>query len=108
MSHDTLIMLVTLSNAVFTSCRIVAHVPQLIAVVRDRCGAGAISVSSWVLFTFANASNGAYALVLADDVAMCLINLASGSLCAAVATVAAIKQRRFRRAGAVSGSLYAR
>ena len=85
---------VTLANAVFTAFRIAAHVPQLIAVLRDPCGARAISVGSWVMFAVANLSNAVYALVIAGDWLMFGINLLSTASCAAIAIVAACKQRR--------------
>lgn len=97
MSHDTLVVLVTLANAAFTCCRIGAHVPQLIAVVRDTCGARAISLGSWCMFTLANASNAVYALVVAGDRPMFAINAISAASCLAIATAAAVKQRRWSR-----------
>ena len=35
--------------------------------LRDPCGARAISVGSWTVFAMANGSNGIYALVMASD-----------------------------------------
>lgn len=104
MHNDTLMVAVTIANAVFTTCRIAAHVPQLIAVVRDRCGASAISVGSWILFTLANASNAVYALVMAGDWTMFGINGISTISCAAIAIVAWIKQARFRAVASASAS----
>ena len=97
MTHDTLTMIVTLANAVFTTFRIVAHVPQFIAIVRDRCGAGAISISSWTMFTLANGSNAAYALVAAGDITMSVINGISTLSCIAIVIASVIKQREYRR-----------
>lgn len=95
MDHAALLpVVVTAANALFTTLRIVAHVPQLIAVVRDPCGARAISVSSWVLFALANGSNAMYALVIASDRLMFTINLISTLSCVAIAVVARTKQRR--------------
>lgn len=94
MDQELLHAVVTIANAGFTAFRIAAHVPQLIAVVRDPCGARAISVASWVMFAMANASNGVYALVMANDWLMFAINLASAASCTAVAGVAFAKQRR--------------
>ena len=95
MDHAALLpVVVTGANALFTTLRIVAHVPQLIAVVRDPCGARAISVSSWVLFALANGSNAMYAQVIASDRLMFAINLVSTVSCAAIAIVSRIKQRR--------------
>ena len=97
MDQQSLHIVVTLANAAFTAFRIAAHVPQLIAVLRDPCGARAISVGSWVMFAVANLSNGVYALVIAGDWLMFGINLLSTASCAAIAIVAACKQRRAAR-----------
>jgi len=84
MDQQTLHVVVTIANATFTTFRIAAHVPQLLAVVRDTSGARAISVGSWVMFAIANLSNAVYALVIADDWLMFGINLLSTASCAAI------------------------
>lgn len=93
MEQQTLHVVVTIANATFTTFRIAAHMPQLLAVVRDTSGARAISVGSWVMFAIANLSNAVYALVIADDWLMFGINLLSTASCAAIGVVAACKQR---------------
>lgn len=104
MNHELAASLVTAANVGFTCCRIAAHVPQLIAVIRDQSGARAISVSSWTMFAMANSSNAIYALVLVSDWLMFAINLLSAMSCLIVATVAFIKQRRTRAAPVCSNS----
>ena len=94
MDQDFTHVAVTMANVVFTTFRIAAHVPQLIAIVRDPCGARAVSVSSWLMFAMANASNAAYALVIASDWLMFAINLASAASCTLIASIAGCKQRR--------------
>jgi hypothetical protein len=100
MDQDLFHLAVTVANAAFTSFRIAAHVPQLIAVMRDSCGARAISASSWVMFAIANLSNAVYALVIAGDWLIFGINLVSTASCASIATVTLVKQRRFDRKNA--------
>ena len=104
MNQDLLHSLVIGANVLFTSFRIAAHVPQLIAVIRDPGDARAISVTSWTMFAMANSSNAVYALVLVSDWLMFTINLLSTTSCLVVASVAFIKQRRARAALACSSS----
>ena len=94
MNHDLVVSLVMSLNMFFTLLRVVANVPQLIAVVRDPCGARAISVGSWAVFSMANASNGVYALVMASDRTMFALNLVSAMSCGTIAVTALIRQRR--------------
>ncbi len=98
MNQDLLHSLVIGANVLFTSFRIAAHVPQLIAVIRDPGDARAISVTSWTMFAMANSSNAVYAAMLASDGLMWGINLLSAVSCMTVAGVAWSKQRRARRA----------
>jgi|GEM_PF-3178436 len=107
MDQQTLHVVVTIANATFTTFRIAAHVPQLLAVVRDTSGARAISVGSWVMFAIANLSNAVYALVIADDWLMFGINLLSTASCAAIGGVAVCKQRRVSRLAEKSPSRHA-
>jgi hypothetical protein len=97
MNQDLLHSLVIGANVLFTSCRIAAHVPQLVAIVRDPGDARAVSVSSWTMFAMANSSNAVYAAMLASDGLMWCINLISAVSCMTVAGVAWHKQRRASR-----------
>jgi len=96
MNASMLPALVTTANAAFTLLRVAANVPQLIAILRDPCGARAISVGSWFVFGSANGCNGLYAFVIAGDHAMFAINCLSALSCTTIAVTAWIKQRRAR------------
>ena len=98
MNQDLMTFIVTAANIAFTGFRIVAHVPQMLAVVRDPHGARAVSVTSWAMFAMANSSNAVYALVLVSDRLICAINLLSAASCMTVAGIAFFKQRRARHA----------
>ena len=97
MNHDLLPAAVTAANMLFTGFRIVAHVPQLIAVIRDPDGARSIAISSWAMFAMANSSNAVYALVLASDWAMALINLLSALSCASIVAITVFKRWQLAR-----------
>lgn len=98
MNHDLLVSIAIWTNLVFTGLRVAANGPQLLAVLRDPCGARAISVGSWTVFAMANASNGVYALVLAADPLMFAVNAVSALSCGTIAAVACVRQRQARGA----------
>ncbi len=53
--------------AVSNSARVVAYVPQMVRVARDREGAAGVSCLTWVLFAVSNLSTVAYAILVVDD-----------------------------------------
>lgn len=59
--------------AVSNSVRVVAYVPQIVRLARDREGAAAISCLTWVMFAVSNLSTVAYAVVVLDDWRMAAI-----------------------------------
>ena len=59
--------------AVSNCVRVVAYVPQIVRLARDREGAAAISCLTWVLFAVSNLSTVAYAVVVVDDWRMAAI-----------------------------------
>jgi hypothetical protein len=63
----TLTDLSMVAFALLNGARIVAYVPQIICVGRDRHGAAAVSLMTWGLFTVANVATVSYALVVSGD-----------------------------------------
>jgi len=59
--------------AVSNSVRVVAYVPQIVRVARDRDGAAAVSCLTWLLFAVSHLSTVAYAVVVIDDWGMATI-----------------------------------
>src|SRR5258707_13346183 len=53
--------------ALLNAARIVAYVPQIICVRRDRNGAAGVSLVTWGLFTLANLATVSYALTVSSD-----------------------------------------
>jgi uncharacterized membrane protein len=83
--------------AIFTLCnslRVVAYVPQIAKVTRDRSGAQAISFATWGLFLVSHASAAAYALVNKDDWAMAAMFLGNALGCATILLIATWKRSR--------------
>jgi hypothetical protein len=53
--------------------RLLAYIPQIMAIVRDHHGAEAISCVTWTLFAFAHLSTVVYGWLVAGDVCMVLV-----------------------------------
>ncbi|HEY8567184.1 MAG TPA: hypothetical protein VIL65_16925 [Beijerinckiaceae bacterium] len=87
----------------FTACntlRVLAYLPQILRILRDREGATAISYTTWGLFTVSNLSTVAYALATVQDMAMALVFGFNTLSCLAILGLTAWK-RHHLGAGAV-------
>jgi uncharacterized protein with PQ loop repeat len=74
------IMLFAVSNSV----RVVAYVPQIVRVIRDREGAAAVSCTTWLLFAVSHMSTVAYALLVIGDWRMAIVFAANLLCCLAI------------------------
>ncbi len=59
--------------AVTNMVRVLAYVPQILRVARDRDGAAAVSCLTWLMFAVSHLSTVAYALIVVDDWRMAAI-----------------------------------
>lgn len=64
--------------------RILAYLPQIIAIARDSGRAKAVSCSTWSLFFVSNLSSALYAGLLSADAAMTLAFAANTACCAVI------------------------
>jgi hypothetical protein len=99
----TLANLTLTAFSFFNALRIVSYLPQILRVARDAYGATAISYSTWAMWTCANLSTGAYAMVNLQDAWLALVSLVNTAGCLAVILLTAWKRRRFRRLAARVG-----
>lgn len=86
--------------ALFAACnsaRVLAYIPQVVRVARDRDGARAISCLTWGSFMVANLSTVAYALIVVSDWRMAAIFGSNTLCCLVVVTLTACKRVRLRR-----------
>lgn len=85
--------------ALFVACngvRSIAYLPQIVQLARDRDGAVAVSCLTWGLFTFANASTVAYALIVTGDLMIALTFSLNMLCCLSIVSLAACKRRSTR------------
>lgn len=81
----------------FNLLRLASYFPQILAVVRDRQGATAISFSCWSIWVGANGSTAAYAWVNLGDGWLAAVHFFNAACCATVLLLAILKRRDWRR-----------
>jgi hypothetical protein len=89
-----------LALGAFTLCnsvRVLAYVPQIALIHRDRTGAAAVSYSTWGLFSASHLSTVAYAALALEDPKMALVFMANTACCAAILGLTFFKRRRYRK-----------
>jgi len=53
--------------ALLNGGRIIAYMPQIMCIYRDRNGAAAVSLVTWTMFTAANLATVSYSLTISSD-----------------------------------------
>jgi hypothetical protein len=82
----------------FTICntlRVVSYLPQIHTIARDTHGASAISYSTWILWTAANATTALYSGYNLGDAIMAWTNWLNALCCIIVIILTRLKRRRF-------------
>lgn len=78
--------------------RLLAYVPQMLCIHRDRNGATSTSCTSWALFGVSHAATALYALFLSSDVWLALFFAANAVCCGLIVGMTAMKRRQAGRA----------
>lgn len=78
--------------------RLLAYLPQILLLLRDRGPAATTSGLTWALFLVSNCATAAYAAVLADDLGMTLMFAANAVCCAAIVALVLHRRQQWRRA----------
>jgi hypothetical protein len=83
--------------AILNTARLLGYIPQIVRVHRDKAGAEAVSISTWLLFAAANVATVSYAVVVTHDLLSAAIFSANTIGCLAILAMTAWK--RLRRSG---------
>lgn len=86
--------LAALLFAILNSARVLAYIPQLLRIARDRRGAEAISCCTWGLLALSQSSTVLYALLSLGDACMAAIFAANLAACLLVLGLTVYKRRR--------------
>ena len=86
--------------ALLNGGRIVAYMPQIMCIYRDRNGAAAVSLLTWSMFTAANLATVSYSLTVSSDVVVASVFAMNAAFCLAITFLVA--RRRVGSASARS------
>lgn len=75
---------VTIAFSLVNSLRILAYMPQIFCIARDRSSVSGVACSTWLMFLASHLTTVAYAVVVARDTAMALVFLGNATACAAI------------------------
>ncbi len=82
--------------AILNGARVIAYLPQMVLVCRDKSGATAISAMTWSLFAAANVATVIYALVHSGDWLMALIFSFNALACSTIVVLIVVKRMHNR------------
>ncbi len=101
MTQELILHSITAMYAVCNVVRLLFYVPQLLAVARDPLGAYAISLSTWIFWTFSHGVTTVYCDMVVNDPLLAVMML--GNTIGSCAVVALTARKRYthgrRRAG---------
>lgn len=87
-----LLSLVTALYAASSALRLVAYLPQIVAIARDRSGAQAISLLTWTFWGVSHAITAVYSALLLKDTLLFSMMIGNALGCAAVIWVTLIRR----------------
>ena len=85
--------------AVLNGGRIVAYLPQIMCVYRDRNGAEAVSLLTWTMFTAANLATVSYSLTISSDFVVASIFTLNAMCCLAITCLVACRRAAVASSG---------
>jgi len=78
--------------ALLNGGRIVAYMPQILCVYRDRNGAEAVSLMTWAIFTAANLATVSYSLTVSSDLVVASIFALNAVCCFTITCLVACRR----------------
>lgn len=82
--------------AVSNAVRVLAYLPQIVRIARDRDNARAVSCATWGLFAISHLATVAYALTVAADLTMAAIFTLNMLACIAILGLTILKRCKTR------------
>jgi hypothetical protein len=78
--------------ALLNGGRIIAYMPQIMCVYRDRNGAEAVSLLTWAMFTAANLATVSYSLTVSSDLVIASVFALNTLCCLAITSLVACRR----------------
>ncbi len=95
MSQNEILLSIT---AIYTVCNVVRlafYVPQIMAVAREPSGAHAISLATWMFWSFSHGVTAIYCYAVVKDALLCGMMWGNAIGCVAVVALTVAKRRRY-------------
>ena len=94
-SQELILQSITAIYAVCNAVRLLIYVPQIVAIARERSGAHAISMFSWIFWSFSHAVTAVYCHIIVNDPLLGSMMWGDAFGCLAVVVLTAAKRRRY-------------
>ena len=88
--------LIFVAFSVVNACRLLAYLPQISVIIKNRDAAG-VSSATWLLFFLSNGMTCIYAARIVADMSMALTFLANTICCGTIVMLVHYKRRKCRR-----------
>ena len=95
MSQELIVQSLTAIYAVCNAARLLIYVPQIVAIAREQSGAHAISMFSWIFWSFSHAVTAVYCHIVVNDPLLSSMMWGNAFGCLAVVVLTAAKRRRY-------------
>lgn len=93
MDNELMVQGISAIYITMNALRLLAYIPQIAAVARDRHGAAAISVPTWIFWACSHASTAVYCMLVAGDALLAGMMWGSCAGASAIAAMAIVKRR---------------
>ncbi|MEP6609196.1 MAG: hypothetical protein ABJA83_11020 [Burkholderiaceae bacterium] len=87
---------ITSAYAFSSAIRLLFYVPQIIAVAREISPVRAISLTSWMFWSFSHAVTGVYGYIIANDALLSAMMGGNAVGCLSIALLTLSKRHRYR------------
>lgn len=95
MSNDLALQVITGIYVACNAVRLLSYLPQIAAVARERSGAHAISLVTWLFWTLSNAATAVYCSTVINDALLAGTMWGNAAGCFAVASLTVMKRQRY-------------
>ncbi|MBA2548210.1 MAG: hypothetical protein H0V16_07095 [Burkholderiaceae bacterium] len=90
--------LTAIVTTIYASCsalRLLFYVPQMVAIVRERSAAHAISLASWIFWSLSHAATAMYGYVVANDALLAAMMMCNTLGSSSIVALTLIKRLRY-------------
>lgn len=95
MEHNLTFQSILVAYTFFNAFRLLAYIPQIIALAKEESAAKAISLITYWMWVGANFTTALYATVIMPDIWLASVSYINSGLCLAVSLMIHYKRRKY-------------